>query len=344
MDIALALIAGLAIGALAVRLLGDRRHAVSLDERQVSELRERLDSLTEAQVGAVGEIRGLLGSIAQTQQTVVQSTGSLSAALRRPGVRGRWGEVSLQNVCEAAGLSRHCDFEVQRHLAGRGDEASARPDLVLRLPDGGALPVDAKVPLDAYLDAVDVDSEVEREAALERHLSHVRAKVRELGAKAYFERFRRAPEMVVLYIPSEAAFSAAVERDPNLLLEAAEKKVVISTPATMVALLQVVALGWREASYAENTQRVRELATDLVKRLGVLVRHFNKMGRSLESTVQAHNEGARSIDSRLLVTARELDQYGIAGAGELEAPHRVDSTVRTVSNGQQASLPASEAN
>ena len=268
----------------------------------------------------MGEFRGQLGSIAQAQQSVVQSTGALSAALRRPGVRGRWGEVTLQNVCEAAGLSQHVDFDTQVHLRGEGDERDARPDLVVFLPEGGALPVDAKVPLDAYLDAADAESDQEREAHLERHLSHMRAKVRELGSRAYHGRFRSAPEMTVMFVASEAAFSAAVERDPNLLLEAAEKKVVIATPATMVALLQVTALGWREAAYAESTQKVRELATQLVERLGVLVRHYNKMGRALDSTVQAHNEGAGSIETRLLVTGRELGRLGIATRRSLSRP------------------------
>jgi DNA recombination protein RmuC len=343
MEIALALIAGLALGALAVRLLTDRGPAAPVDDRQISELRDRLDGLAEAQVGAAGEFRGLLGSIAQTQQTVVQSTGELSTALRRPGVRGRWGEVTLQNVCEAAGLSKHVDFDTQVHLRGQGDQAGARPDLVVRLPDEGALPVDAKVPLDGYLDAAEAEGEREREAALERHLAHMRAKVRELGSRAYHERFRRAPEMVVMFVASEAAFSAAVERDPNLLLEAADKKVVIATPATMVALLQVTALGWREAAYAEGTQRVRVLATQLVERLGVLIRHHNKMTRSLESTVQAHNEGARSIESRLLVTARELGRHGIARAEKLERPEQVESPVRPALEDAPARLPGSEA-
>ena len=146
-----------------------------------------------------------------------------------------------------------------------------------------------------------------------------------------------------MFVASEAAFSAAVARDPNLLLEAADKKVVIATPSTMVALLQVTALGWREAAYAEGTQRVRMLATQLVERLGVLIRHHNKMTRSLESTVQAHNEGARSIESRLLVTARELGRNGIAQAEKLERPQEVESPVRPVPEDSPARLPDSDA-
>jgi DNA recombination protein RmuC len=343
MEIALALIAGIALGAFAIHLLRTERATAPIDDQALAELRAGLDRVAEAQAGAMGEFRGQLGSIAQAQQSVVQSTGALSAALRRPGVRGRWGELTLQNVCEAAGLSQHVDFDTQVHLGGVGDEPDARPDLVVRLPDGGALPVDAKVPLDAYLDAAEADVEHEREAHLERHLGHMRAKVRELGSRAYHARFRRAPEMVVMFVASEAAFSAAVERDPNLLLEAAEKKVVIATPATMVALLQVTALGWREAAYAEGTQRVRELATQLVERLGVLVRHYNRMGRALEATVQAHNEGAGSIESRLLVTGRELGTLGISHAERLEPPQGVERPVRRLTVQDRPELPGREA-
>ena len=344
MEILLALVAGLALGALAVRLLADRSDtAPMLDDRALAEIRTSVVRLAEAQAGVMGEVRGQLSTLAEAQRSVVQSTGALSAALRRPGVRGRWGEVTLQNVCEAAGLSEHYDFNTQVHLRGDGDDPNARPDLVVRLPDGGALPVDAKVPLDSYMDAAEAGTNQEREGHLERHLGNVRTKVRELGSRAYHARFRRAPEMVVMFVASEAAFSAAVERDPNLLLEAAEKKVVIATPATMVALLQVTALGWREAAYAEGTQRVRELATQLVERLGVLVRHYNKMGRALESTVQAHNEGTSSIESRLLVTGRELGQLGIAGAEELERPVRVGRSVRQLSEEAGKELPGREA-
>jgi DNA recombination protein RmuC len=149
--------------------------------------------------------------------------------------------------------------------------------------------------------------------------------------------------MVVMFVASEAAFSAAVERDPNLLLETAEKKVVIATPATMVALLQVTALGWREVACAEGTQRVMELATQLVERLGILVRHYNKMGRALEATVQSHNEGAGSIESRLLATGRELGRLGIAQTEELQPPRRVDRPVRRLPDQERPGLPGSEA-
>jgi DNA recombination protein RmuC len=216
-------------------------------------------------------------------------------------------------VVEAAGLAEHFDFHTQAHLAGDGELSAARPDHVVRLPGGGAVPVDAKVPHDAYLDAADAETQAARDAALDLHVKQVRSKVRELAAKAYWNRFERAPEMVVMFIASEAAFAAAVERDPRLIEDAARQKVVIATPATMLALLQVVQLGWREHALSENAEQVRELATELIGRLGTFTCHLSKIGKALEQAATAHNRAVVSLDSRVLVTARKFDALGIAG-------------------------------
>ena len=330
MDFLLAFVAGAALVALVLVLAGrpTRDRTPAVDGSALGELRMAVDQFARDQSDRTGSLGGKLDAIMQTQSQVAQDTSKLSEALRRPGVRGQWGEVTLRNVVECAGLAHHVDFDTQAHMRGQADDPAIRPDLVVRLPGGGAVPVDAKVPLDGFLDAVDAETPDTRDAALERHVRAVRAKVGELAGKAYWERFKRAPEMVVMFVASEAAFAAAAETDAELLEDAARKRVAIATPATMVALLQVVALGWHEEALSENAERVGELANELVKRLEILTRHFSDVGNALERAAQAHNSAVGSYESRLLVTARELADLGIAGARELSEPTKTKSATR----------------
>jgi DNA recombination protein RmuC len=311
MDLILAFVAGAVCATLLI--LAARRTAASASLPQLDELRSAVRQIRLDQHGESGELRGLVAGVVEQQEQLVRQTGQLSEALRRPGIRGRWGETTLRQVVEAAGLAEHFDFDVPAHLAGDEDQQAARPDLVVRLPGGGCVPVDAKVPLDAYLDAVAAELPAAREHALDEHVRQVRAKVRELAGKAYWRRFDRAPEMVVMFVASEAAFAAAVQRDQLLLEDAARQKVVIATPATMLALLQVVQLGWREHALSANAEKVRALATDLVTRLSTFGGHLARVGKALDQAVSAHNQAVGSLESRVLVTARRFDELGIAG-------------------------------
>jgi DNA recombination protein RmuC len=285
----------------------------------------RFEGDQKANAAALGE---RMQSLGEHQATVLRQTGQLAEALRRPGVRGQWGELTLRNVVEAAGLAEHVDFDLQVHLAGGIDEGAVRPDLVLRLPGGGHVPVDAKVTLDAYLDACQVDEPRRQAQFLALHAKAVRARVRELSGKAYWERFERSPEMVILFMPSEAAFAAALQEDGGLLEDAARMRVVIATPSTLLALLQVVALGWREASMSEHAERIRGLAAELVSRLGGVAGHLAKQGTALEAAVTAHNLAVGSFESRLLVSARRIGELGVAEAGRIETPAGVSTVVR----------------
>jgi DNA recombination protein RmuC len=307
----IAFIAGGACATVLILLTRGRRPATGLP--QLAELERAVQQIRVDQRGDSGELRGLVSGIVDQQGELMRQTGRLSEALRRPGVRGQWGESTLRRVIEAAGLAEHFDFATQSHLAADGELQAARPDLIVWLPGGGAVPVDAKVPLDAFLDAAAAETPAARDAALDEHVKAVRSKVRELAAKAYWSRFERAPEMVVMFIASEAAFAAAVQRDPRLIEDAARQKVVITTPATMLALLQVVQLGWREHALSESTAQVRELATELIGRLGVFTGHLGKLGKALEQAARAHNQAVGSLESRVLVTARKFDALGIAG-------------------------------
>jgi DNA recombination protein RmuC len=324
MTLLIAFIAGAACATVLILLIRWRQPTAALP--QLTELERAVQQIRVDQRGESGELRGLVSGIVDQQEQLIRQTGRLSEALRRPGVRGQWGETTLRQVVEAAGLAEHFDFATQAHLAGDDEQRAARPDVIVWLPGGGAVPVDAKVPLDAFLDAAAAETPAARDAALDDHVRQVRAKVRELAGKAYWSRFDRAPEMVVMFIASEAAFAAAVQHDPRLIEDAARQKVVIVTPATMLALLQVVQLGWREHALSENAAQVRELATELIGRLGVFTGHLGKVGKALEQAAKAHNQAVGSLESRVLVTARKFDGLGIAG--EVSEPEQVATIPR----------------
>ena len=319
MTLLLAFAAGAVCAALLILLT--RRSAGTASIPALAELQHAVQQIRVDQQGDSGELRGLVEGVVNQQEQLVRQTGLLSEALRRPGVRGQWGETTLRQVVEAAGLAEHFDFDTQTHLAGDGDGPAARPDLVVQLPGGGCVPVDAKVPLDAYLDAAAAETPAAREYSLDEHVKQVRTKVRELAAKAYWNRFERAPEMVVMFMASEAAFAAALQRDPLLLEDASRQRVVIATPATMLALLQVVQLGWREHALSANAEKVRQLATELIGRLGIFTGHLSKVGKALEQAARAHNQAVGSLESRLLVTASKFESLGIAG--QIPEPERV---------------------
>jgi DNA recombination protein RmuC len=335
MTLLIAFIGGAACATVLILLTRWRKPVTPLP--QLAELERAVQQIRVDQRGDSGELRGLVSGIVDQQEQLVRQTGRLSEALRRPGVRGQWGETTLRQVVEAAGLAEHFDFATQAHLAGDGEQQAARPDLIVWLPGGGAVPVDAKVPLDAFLDAAAAETPASRDAALDDHVRQVRSKVRELAAKAYWSRFDRAPEMVVMFIASEAAFAAAVQRDPRLIEDAARQKVVIVTPATMLALLQVVQLGWREHALSENAAQVRELASELIGRLGVFTGHLGKVGKALEQAARAHNQAVGSLESRVLVTARKFDGLGIAG--EVPEPEQVATVPRLPAGHLDAPLP-----
>ena len=335
MTLLIAFLTGVVCATVLILLSRSRENSAAMPH--LAELQQAVQQIRVDQRGESGELRGLVSGIVDQQEQLVARTGQLSEALRRPGLRGQWGETTLRQVVEAAGLAEHFDFATQEHLAGDGELPAARPDLVVHLPGGGALPVDAKVPLDAFLDAAAAETSAARDAALDEHVKQVRAKVRELAGKAYWNRFDRAPEMVVMFIASEAAFAGAVQRDPRLIDEAARQRVVIATPATMLALLQVVQLGWREHALSENAEQVRQLATELIDRLGVFTSHLGRVGKALEQAAKAHNQAVGSLESRVLVTARKFDGLGIAG--ELPEPEEVATIPRLPAGHLDAPLP-----
>ena len=286
--------------------------------REIERAREGAYGALSEQLRAVGEAQGLLRAEAQ----------NLVKALRAPQVRGRWGEVQLRRVVELAGLVDRCDFDEQV-TAGPAD-GRLRPDLVVHLPGGRDVVVDAKAPLAAYLEAVEAKDEATRTARLADHARQLRAHVDALSKKAYWEQFRQAPEFVILFLPGESFYAAALEADPSLLEGSAERRVLLATPTTLIALLRSVAVGWRQASFTENAERVAALGRELHKRLGDLAGHLAHVGGSLDAAVHHYNRAVGSFESRVLVTARRFEALGVAGdAATLPTVEPVEVQART---------------
>jgi DNA recombination protein RmuC len=268
------------------------------------------------------------GRLGEELRSLAAQTGELSRALQAPGARGAWGELTLRRTVELAGLSAHCDFAEQVSLgSGRG---ALRPDLVVRLPSGREVAVDAKVPLDAYVDATRASGESERAAALARHARQLRRHVESLASRGYAQRLERSPEFVVLFLPHEGFLAGAVESDRDLVADALSRGVVIATPSTLFALLAAVAQGWREQALAENTRQILALAGELDERLGVVCEHLGRLGASLTRSVESYNATVGSLESRVLVQARRVRELGVSGSRSLDAPDAVDVATRAI--------------
>jgi DNA recombination protein RmuC len=266
------------------------------------------------------------GTLGEQVQSLARETATLSTALRSPQTRGRWGEVTLRRVAELAGMVHNCDFSEQE--TREGDGIRIRPDMIVRLPAGRCLVVDAKVPLTAYLDAVGAPDEASRRASLVRHSQQVSEHVRQLSSKQYWNQFQPAPELVVLFLPGDHFFSAALECRPDLIEEALAKKVVIATPVTLISVLKGIAYGWNQEQLAENAEEIRRVATEMYERVQLVEEHYSDTGRLLEKTVEAYNRSVGSWDSRLVPSLRKMRELGVSNGDEPEAPEQIDLLAR----------------
>jgi DNA recombination protein RmuC len=266
------------------------------------------------------------GSLGEQVQSLARETATLSTALRSPQTRGRWGEVTLRRVAELAGMVLNCDFQEQE--TREGDGVRIRPDMIVRLPGGRSLVVDAKVPLTAYLDAMGAPDPQSRKAALQRHGQQVSEHVRQLSSKQYWSQFQPAPELVVLFLPGDHFFSAALECRPDLIEEALAKKVVIATPVTLISVLKGIAYGWNQEQLAENAEEIRSVASEMYDRVQSVHEHYSATGRLLEKTVAAYNSSVGSWDSRLVPSLRKMRELGVSNGKEPEAPEQIDLLAR----------------
>ena len=292
---------------------------------------------TESQIRAIEKDRKeSFGSLSQhiklmneTQANLRLETQNLVQALRRPEVRGQWGELTLKRIAELAGMVNHCDFYEQQ----QGDnESRMRPDMIVRMPDQRELIVDAKTPLDAYLNAMQANDENVRTTALIKHARNVRERMRELSSKAYWNQFKHSPDFVVLFIPGEQFLTAALEQDPQLLEDALKNKVILSTPTSIIALLRAVAFGWRQLSVAENAEKIRELGEDLYHRLATFAEHLQKLGKHLDASIDQYNKATGSLDRQVLSGARKFTELGIEQKKSIPELKIVETSSKSVIN------------
>jgi len=314
-------------------------HLVAPIKESLTKVDGKLQELEVARTRAYTELSTQVRTLAETQKELRSETGNLVSALRdRPNVRGRWGEIQLRRVVEMAGMLEHCDFETQAHVAT--EDGRLRPDLVVQLPGGKTVVVDAKCAGQAYLESLQCTDEEDRLAKLRDHARQVRDHVTKLSAKSYWAQFAETPEFVVMFMPGETFLSAALEQDASLLEQGWNQQVIIATPTTLIALLRAVAYGWRQETIAESAKQVSELGRELYTRLGTLTEHFAKVGRGLETAVRSYNETVGSLETRVLPSARKFKDHGIAPAAELSPLAQVERAVRPLTAPE---LPAADA-
>lgn len=321
--------------------MGQRQQAIESLVKPVQESLSKVDAkiaqLEQARGEAYGRLTAQVAMLADSQTQLRNETTNLVRALRAPAVRGRWGEVQLKRVVEMAGMLEHCDFGQQVTLGG--SDGKLRPDLLVRLPGQRHVVVDAKVPLEAYLDAVAATDDDERARRLRDHAQQVRAHLQKLGAKNYWEQLAGSPEFVVLFLPGEAFFSAALEAAPSLLEEGVGHRVLIATPTTLIALLQTVQVAWREERIAENAQKISEQGRVLHKAATTLFEHWAKLGRAIDSVNGHFNAAVGSLDKRVIPAARKLEELGAGSSKDVPELLRVDVRPRLVAVEESAPLP-----
>lgn len=292
-------------------------------------LHDQLRDLEHTRSSWQGQFNQQVLDMRQSTESLRLETQSLSTALRRPQVRGRWGEMHLRRAVELAGMVERCDFTEQLHLAGVDGEPSARPDLVVHLAGGRSIVVDAKVPLDAFLDATSADTDEARAHHLERHALQVRRHIDGLARKRYWRALDRSPEFVVLFVPADAFLAAGLEADDGLHDYAAQRRVVLASPTTLIALLRTVAQGWTHQAVSEQSAQIHALGRELHERLATMGQHFEQLGRSLNASVGHYNRAMGSWESRVLVSSRRFVDLAVTDDPPV-TPSQIETTARAV--------------
>lgn len=285
-------------------------------------------SLEEKRVKELTSVGQHLDSLATAHVTLQNETAKLVNALRSPQIRGRWGEIALRKTAELAGMSPYCDFIEQESVTT--EDGRLRPDMIVKLPAGREVVVDSKVSLIGFLEALEAKTDAEHDTALLKHTSHVAQHVSKLSSKEYWGQFPLAPEFVILFIPNDTFLAAAAEKDPNLIESAINKKVIIATPTTFIALLRAIAFGWKQQILAENAQKICALGQEIADRIATIVEHFNNVGKSLRKAVDSYNSATASFETRLLSSARKFKELGSEGKKDIEDLQAVDQIPRTI--------------
>ncbi|MBX7067366.1 MAG: DNA recombination protein RmuC [Parachlamydiales bacterium] len=292
-------------------------------------LNEHQRELEKRREGAYASLSKQIEGLVLSEKELRAETTRLSQALKSPQIRGSWGEVHLRRVVELAGLINHCDFFEQKTLEGQG--RIIRPDLIVHLPGQRQIAVDAKTPLNAYLEAADLEDDGLRKMKLQEHAASVRKHIKELAAKEYWKQLGSSLEYVILFLPAEAFFSAALQADPSLIETGADQNIIVATPTTLIAILRAVAHGWKQESLSKSAREIARLGSELYDRIGIVCDHWNKVGKSLNSAVESYNQSIASFESRVLVSARKLKENG-SFAKELPSMEGIEKIAREVTS------------
>jgi DNA recombination protein RmuC len=303
------------------------RDALAKTEAQIQSIeRERIDSFAT--------MKTQMDLLATGQTALSRETRNLVSALRRPGVRGQWGEITLRRVVELSGMTLHVDFTEQHHVVT--ESGAIRPDMIVHMPEQRDIVVDVKTPLDAYLSAVEAQSDEERTTQLRRHAQIVGARVRELSSKQYWSQFERSPDFVVLFLPGDQFLSAALQENPGLVDEAMRQNIMLATPTSLIALLKVISYGWKQTALAENAKEVRQLGEEMYKRLAVFAEHLARLGKSLGGSVESFNRAVGSLEQQVLPAARRFEELGLRVTREIEPLEPVASLTRSPRTGRES--------
>jgi len=312
--------------------LGKRQEAISGLVKPLGDVlkqyQEHLSSFEKSGKETYGSLREQIQTLSGASQQLQQETGKLVNALRKPQVRGRWGELTLHKVVELAGMSQHVDYVEQQTVDT--EEGRLRPDLIVHLPGRRDIIVDSKVPLEAYLDALEADTEEEREAHLTRHARQVRTHMKQLASKSYWKEFEQSADFVVMFIPGEPFFAAAADRDGSIIEDAMQEKVVLTTPSTFIALLRAVHYGWRQEQLTENARQISDIGKELYRRMSTLNEHFTKLGKAISSVNEYYNNSIRSLETRILPQIRRFKDLGATEANDIPTLEPVEQAPRTL--------------